>query len=142
MAKSFLMIVILFSSLAKANIFDFVSSEGSESKIAAWTKRLTKLEIKDGPDFEENFNGIVKGIESAMEEEKLYCSGEAQNAQGKTLPQSQKQLCMRELKKQYIDSMNVIFEVKKKYLIQLHQRQLQKLKETHTRLQSDIEKNF
>lgn len=142
MVKSFLIFSLLLSLGARADIFDFVSSGSSESKIASLTKKLRGLEVKEGPDFEEGFNALVKGIELAMEEEKLYCSGEALNAQGKSLAPGQKQLCMRELKKQYLESMNATFEVKKKYLSLLHQRQLQKLKETQARLQGDIEKNF
>jgi len=142
MVRSFLIFFVFLSSFAKADIFDFVSSGSPDSKIASFTKKLKSLEVKEGPEFEESFNALIKGIELAMEEEKLYCSGEALNAQGKTLAPAQKQLCMRELKKQYLESMNVTFEVKKKYLTLLHQRQLQKLKETQSRLQTDIEKNF
>jgi hypothetical protein len=49
---------------------------------------------------------------------------------------------MRELKKQYLESLSVIYETKRKYLSFLHQRQLQKLVETQDRLKADIEKNF
>jgi hypothetical protein len=84
----------------------------------------------------------VKNIENAMEEEKLYCTGEASNKEGKTLPSAQKPLCMRELKKQYLEATNVIFDLKKKYLGLIHQRQLQKLGEIQKSLKADIEKNF
>ena len=142
MVKSFLILLLFIPALSIADIFDFVSSGGSESKLIGLTKKIRNLEVKDGPDFEETFNGLVKGIETALEEEKLYCSGEAINSKGKTLPPAQKQFCMRELKKQYLESSNAIFEIKKKYLSYLHQRQVQKLVETQDRLRADIEKNF
>ena len=75
MVRSFLILLLLLPSFAKADIFDFVSSEGAESKLVSLTKKLRNLEIKDTPDFEETFNGLVRGIEIAVEEEKLYCSG-------------------------------------------------------------------
>lgn len=142
MVRSILILFFLVPSFAKADIFDFVSSEGAESKLVSLTKKLRNLEIKDTPDFEETFNGLVRGIETAVEEEKLYCSGEALNSQGKTLPPAQKQFCMRELKKQYLESTSTVFEIKKKYLSHLHARQLKKLGETQERLKADIEKNF
>jgi hypothetical protein len=49
---------------------------------------------------------------------------------------------MRELKKQYLEATNVIFDLKKKYLGLIHQRQLQKLGEIQKSLKADIEKNF
>jgi hypothetical protein len=103
---------------------------------------MKKIEMKDGPEFEDSFNQIIKGIEIAVEDEKLYCSGESTNSKGKTLPPSQKQLCIRELKKQYLDATNTIFEIKKKYLGFIHQKQIQKLTEIQSSLKSDIEKSF
>lgn len=131
----------LFVSLAHADLFDFGSDQG-ESKIPDLVEKIKSLEMKEGPEFEETFNLGVKSIENAIEEEKLYCSGESTNKEGKTLPSAQKPLCMRELKKQYLEATHVIFEIKKKYLGFIHQRQLQKLGEIQKKLKSDIEKNF
>lgn len=143
MVKSILIITVLFSLNAHADLFDFgPKGGGKESKIPALVEKLKSLEMKDGPGFEETFNQTVKAIENGVEEEKLYCSGESPDASGKTLPAQQKELCMRELKKHYLDATMTIFDLKKKYLGFIHQRQIQKLSDIQQKLKSDIEKNF
>jgi hypothetical protein len=141
MAK--LVLIILFFSLnVHADLFDFGSDKSSETKIPSLIEKLKGLAMKDGPEFEEVFNLSVKNIENAIEQEKLYCSGEALNSEGKALPASKKPLCMRELKKHYLEATTVIFEIKKKYLVFIHQRQLKKLDEIQVKVRADIEKNF
>lgn len=142
MAK--LVLIFLFiTSTAHADLFDFGKENGGlESKIPSLVEKLKSLEMKDGPGFEETFNQTVKAVENSVEEEKLFCSGEASDASGKVLPSSQKQFCMRELKKNYLEAQTTIFEMKKKYLEFIHQQQLQKLSEIQKKLRSDIEKNF
>lgn len=142
MVKPFLILFFFLSLDTHADLFDFVSDKDNESKITSLVLSLKKREIKDGPEFEDFFNQTVKSIEYAVEEEKLYCSGEAVNRKGKILPASQKQLCMRELKKKYLEATDTIFDIKKKYLTLVHQRQLNKLSEIQTKLKEDIEKNF
>jgi len=143
MARLFLIFVLFWGMKVHADIFDFVSgSEGNDPRIETLLTKLKSLEIKDGPGFEETFNQLVKGIENAVEDEKLFCSGESTNSEGKTLPISQKPYCIRELKKKYIEATKVIFEIKKKYLIFIHEKQLQKLNEIQTKMQTDIDKSF
>jgi len=143
MAKFILISLMLLSLPVRADLFDFVSGgEGSDSRIMLLIQKMKKLEMKEGPEFEESFNQIIKGIEVAVEDEKLYCSGESTNNKGKTLPASQKQFCIRELKKQYMEATNSIFEIKKKYLGFIHQKQIQKLTDIQKELNSDIEKSF
>lgn len=142
MVRSFLIIFVFLSYVARADMIDFGSEGDGNSKIKLSIDQLKSLEMKDSLEFEEVFNKVVRTIELAIEEEKLYCAGEAVNKEGKSLPPGQKQFCMRELKKQYLESAEVIFEVKKKYLTFLHQRQLKRLAEIQTKLKSDIEKNF
>lgn len=142
MVKSFLIILIVISFSAQADLFDFGSDAGKESRIPALIEKLKGLEIKDDPEFEETFNQHVKAIENGVEEEKLYCSGEATDSAGKTLPPAQKQLCMRELKKHYLEATSTIFDLKKKYLGVIHQRQIEKLTEIQKKQRADIEKNF
>ncbi len=144
MAKSILIFFIFVSLNANADLFDFGSDRagGKESKIPALIDKLKKIEMKDDPIFEENFNLAVKAIENGVEEEKIYCAGESTDAAGKTVPTTQKQLCMRELKKHYVEATSVIFDLKKKYLGLIHQRQIQKLSEIQKKLKTDIEKNF
>lgn len=142
MVKSLLILVVAFSFSAHADLFDFGSDGGKESKIPTMIEKLKGLEIKDDPAFEETFNQYVKAIENGVEEEKLFCTGEATDAAGKTLPPAQKQLCMRELKKHYLEATTTIFDLKKKYLGVIHQRQMEKLTEIQKKQRADIEKNF
>ncbi len=136
-------LVFVFTSLPlQADLFDFAGEKSESSRIGALVQKLRSLEMKDGPEFEELFNQTVKGIENAVEEEKLYCAGEATNASGKTVEAGRKQLCMRELKKAYLEATAVMFDAKKKYLGFIHDRQLRKLSEIQARLKADIEKNF
>lgn len=141
MAKS-LLIFLLLTSVAHADLFDFGKDSGKESKIPSLVEKLKSLEMKDAPGFEETFNQLVKSVENSVEEEKLYCAGEASDASGKVLPANQKQLCMRELKKNYIEAQTTIFDIKKKYLSFIHQKQIDKLTEIQKKLKADIEKNF
>lgn len=143
MVQSFLIGVLFFSTAVRADLFDFESKKANtSSKIPVLVEQLKALKMKDDPQYEENFNVTVKEIENAVEQEKLYCSGEATNEEGKTLPSAQKQICMRELKKHYVMATAIIFETKKKYLSLIHQKQLEKLGEIQKKLQEDIEKNF
>lgn len=142
MVKSLLIVSLFITFSAHADLFDFNSEGGKESKIPALVEKLKVLEMKDDPAYEQAFNLNVKAIENGVEEEKLYCSGEATDSAGKTLPPAQKQLCMRELKKHYIEAMSTVFDLKKKYLGFIHQRQVEKLSEIQKKLKADIEKNF
>jgi len=143
MAKSVLVFILLFCFSSYANIFDFVSgTELSDSGIDTLISKLNSLDMKDGPKFEETFNQLVKGIENAVENEKIYCSGDSPNLKGKTLPSSQKQYCMRELKRKYTEATKTIFDVKKKYLNHIYQKQLQRLNEIQIKMQSEIDQTF
>lgn len=143
MVKTLLISFILLSMTAQADIFDFGSDKsGNGSRLPQLIEKLKSLEFKDGPQYESSFNETVKEVENRVEEEKLFCSGEAQDSEGKTLPPAKKQLCMRELKKHYLEATSAIFELKKKYLTQIHQKQLQRLSEIQSKLRTDIEKNF
>lgn len=138
----FLLIFSLVIGTAQANLFDFSSDKTRESKIPALVSTLKALELKVDPAFEDEFNKAIKNVEAGIEEEKLYCSGESPDPEGKLLPKDQKQLCMRDLKKHYLEASAVIFEVKKKYLTLIHEKQIEKLTEIQNKLKADIEKNF
>lgn len=142
MVRSFLIVFLFISFSASADLFDFGSDSGRASKIPELVDKLKGMEVKDDPGYEDRFNQAVKAIENAVEEEKLFCAGEVADNNGKLLPPAQKQLCMRELKKNYVEATDTIFELKKKYLGLVHQRQLQKLTEIQKKLKADIEKNF
>lgn len=143
MVKSILVLLLLFTFSAQADLFDF-DGEKTEvtSKIPGLIKKLKDLDMKADPAYEDSFNKTVKAIENGVEEEKLFCSGEATDTEGKTLPAAQKQLCIRELKKHYLEATMVIFDMKKKYLDLIHERQIEKLNGIQTKLKADIEKSF
>jgi hypothetical protein len=142
MAKSLLVFCLFISFSAQADLFDFGSDKERESRIPNLIEKLKGLEMKADPAYDEAFNQHVKAIENSVEEEKLYCGGESSDSQGKTLPAAQKPLCIRELKKHYLEAMDTIFELKKKYLGIIHQNQVEKLGEIQKKLKLDIEKNF
>ena len=135
--------ILVFGLLTSAHADMFGFGEGtSKSRVPALSEKLKKLPLKSEPGFEDTFNQTVKELENSIEEEKLYCGGESPNAEGKSLPADQKQLCFRELKKNYLEAIEVIFEAKKKYLQLLHEEQQARLTETHRKVKADIDKNF
>lgn len=136
------MLVCLISFHAQADFFGFGGGDAPKSKIPELVEKLKAMDMKTSPAYEEQFNLAVKGIENAVEEEKLFCSGESSDAQGRVIPAAQKQLCFRELKNRYLEANEVIFNLKKKYLKIVHERQIEKLTEIQTKLKSDIEKSF
>jgi hypothetical protein len=143
MAKFFLVCFLLLSFESRANLFDFgTNDKGQQSSLPALIEKMKNLKMKDDPSYEDTFNQMVKVIEDGVEGEKLYCSGEAQNSKGETLPAAQKQFCMRELKKHYLEAISTIFDMKKKYLNFIHERQVEKLSEIQKSLKAEIEKKF
>jgi hypothetical protein len=137
-----LILIFAFITSAHADIFGFGTEKTFKSRIPQLTEKLKKLPLKTDPGFEDTFNQVVKAVENGIEEEKLYCGGEAPDAEGKILPADQKQLCFRELKKNYLEAVEVIFEAKKNYLQLLHNEQQNRLTEVHRKLKADIDKNF
>ena len=135
-------LIFCFIQSAQADMFGFGSDKTVKSRIPDLTEKLRKLPMKSDPGFEDTFNQTVKELENSIEEEKLYCSGESPDSEGKTLPADQKQLCFRELKKSYLEAVEVIFDAKKKYLQLLHNEQTNRLTEIHRKLKADIDKNF
>ncbi|MBA2406093.1 MAG: hypothetical protein H0V66_15060 [Bdellovibrionales bacterium] len=136
------MLSLFFSINASADFLGFKTGDSSKGKIPDLVQKLNKLQVEDSPIFEENFNQIVKSIENNMEEEKSFCSGETADAEGKVLTGGNKQLCFRDLKSQYLEAMDTIFTIKKKYLALIHTRQIEKLSEIQKKLKLDIDKSF
>jgi hypothetical protein len=134
-------LVFLISFNAYADFLGF-NSDSTKSKIPEIVAKLKSIKVEDGPIYEEKFNQLVKLIENSMEEEKLFCSGETSDSEGKVLPKESKQLCFRELKTHYLEAMETIFNLKKKYLGLIHNRQIEKLTEIQKKLKADIEKSF
>lgn len=142
MVRYFPVLILFLVNVAHADFLGFGSDNKVKSRIPLITEKLKKLEVGNHPAYEENFNLSVKDLENSLEAEKLYCSGEATDQTGKALPKDQKQLCFRELKKNYIEAMDVIFELKSKYLSLLHKEQMAKLSDIHKKIKADLEKNF
>ncbi len=135
-------LALLWSLSSYADFFGSDSSENYQSSIPGLVEKIKNLTMKDNHGFEDSFNLEIKNIENEIEKEKLFCSGEAADNQGRTLPKDQKQLCYRELKTHYLEATETIFNVKKKYLDYLHNRQVEGLSEIQKKLKADIEKSF
>ena len=127
---------------AFADFLGFKIGDRNESKIPQYTEKLKKLEMVNNPVYEDNFNQLVKAIEIKLEEEKLFCSGEVADANGKVLTKDKKQLCFRELKESYLEATDTIFNLKKKYLGLIHNRQVERLTQIQNKIRSDIDKSF
>lgn len=142
MVRTFLIVCLFFSFNVYADFLGFKTDDGSRSKIPEQIEKLKKLVVEDSPDYEEKFNNLVKSIENNMEDEKLFCAGETADASGKVLSKGSSQLCFRDLKTHYLDAMDTIFNLKKKYLGLIHNRQIEKLTEIQKKLKVDIDKSF
>lgn len=137
-----LSLVLLFSLNARADFFGFGGGDKTESRIPALIEKVKNMKMVADPAYEDEFNKTVQNLENGVEEEKLFCSGEAQDSKGRVLPKEQKQLCFRELKKRYLEAISAIFEAKKKYLGLLHNRQIERLSEIQKLQEAEIDKNF
>lgn len=137
-----ILVLFFLTSNAQADFLGFKTGDDGRSKIPTLVGKLKELKMEVGPSYEDGFNQLVKSIEDVLEEEKLFCAGETADALGNVLAKDQKQLCFRELKTQYLEAMDVIFNLKKKYLGMIHHHQLEKLKEAQVKLKADIEKGF
>ena len=142
MVRIVLIVSLLFSFSAFADFLGFKTGDDNKSKIPDLIEKLNKLDVEDSPAYEEKFNQLVKSIETSMEDEKLFCSGEVADSNGKVLPKESKQLCYRDLKTHYLSAMDTIFNLKKKYLGLIHNRQLKKLTEIQKKLKADIDRSF
>lgn len=142
MVRIVLILVVMFSWDVRADFLGFKTGDSDEGKIPKLVEKLKKLEMVSSPTYEESFNQLVKTIETTMEEEKLFCSGETADSNGKVIEKGQKQLCFRELKGSYLEALDAIFELKIKYLGLIHSRQVQRLTEIQKKLKSDIDKSF
>lgn len=139
----FLSLVCLLSlNTARADFLGLGGESTLKSQIPTLVQELKNLEVKVDPVYEDSFNEGVRKIENRVEQEKLYCTGEAVDSDGKTLTKEKKQLCIRDLKKHYVLAMDTIYELKKKYLGLIHERQIKRMDEVQVKLKADIEKNF
>lgn len=142
MVRFILILSLGLPSYAFADFLGFKIGDSNQSKIPQYTEKLKKLEMDNNPVYEDNFNQLVKAIEIKLEEEKLFCSGEVADANGKVLTKDKKQLCFRELKESYLEATDTIFNLKKKYLGLIHNRQVERLTQIQNKIRIDIDKSF
>jgi hypothetical protein len=135
-----LIFVALLAFTARADLFS--SDDVLKSRIPELVEKLKGLDVKPTAAFEEKFNAGIKSLETALEEEKEFCSGELADGKGKVIPASQKKLCFRQLKGHYLDAMDVIFGLKKRYLDAIHSQQIEQLNQLQKQQRADIEKRF
>lgn len=135
-------LILLISFQAKADFLGFKTGDALKSKLPPLIEKLKNLEMEDGPSYEEGFNQLVKTIELTIEDEKLFCSGEVSDSDGRVLGKDQRKLCFRDLKSNYLDAVETIYTLKKKYLGLLHSRQIENLTKIQNTLKGDIEKSF
>jgi flagellar motility protein MotE (MotC chaperone) len=140
----FILILFIFNfQLAHSQFLGFGDKKTiTKSRIPSLIEKLKIQEVSTSPQYEDAFEQNVKNLETAIEEEKLYCAGEAADENGKFLASNKKQLCMRELKQRYLDSLSVIFELKKKYLEKIHEKHLEKMGDIYSKMKAGIESNF
>jgi hypothetical protein len=138
-----LVIVFLFQSVAFAQFFGFGDKNSQfKSKIPVITEKLKNFEMKADPSVEENLNLLLKSLEDSIDQEKLFCAGEAMDENSKYIAPNKKEVCMRELKQKYIESTEVVFELKKKYLKLVLENYQDKLSEIQKESLKSIESKF
>lgn len=131
MAKSFLMFsFLLLSYSSRAQFLGFGENKSQfKSKLTSLIDKINQLEVSAGPQFEESFNQNIQLFEATLDQEILFCSGEASNDKGQYISNDKRQTCIRELKQKYTEGVVSIFEIKKKYLeviLEIHKDKLQK----------------
>lgn len=142
MVRFLSLVCLFFLNTAQADFLGLGGESTLKSQIPTLIEELRAVEVKVDPAYEDSFNEGVRKIENRVEQEKLYCTGEAVDSEGKTLTREKKQLCIRDLKKHYVLAVDVIYELKKKYLGLIHKRQLKRMDDVQVKIKADIEKNF
>jgi len=143
MAKIILMLIFMSSFSVNAQFLGFGGqSEESSGKISSIIDRFKNFELEPNPKSEENFNLLVKEMEIAIDEEKLFCSGEAANSKGKYLSSDKRQVCTRNLKQKYVELLQIVFDHKIKYLEKINELQTQRLKLTKDQMIKEVESRF
>jgi len=143
MAKIILILISLAVFSANAQFLGFGGdSDESSGKISSIMEKLKNTELEPNPQSEESFNLLVKEMEVAIDEEKLFCSGEAANVKGKYLSSDKRQVCTRNLKQKYVEILQIVFDHKIKYLEKIGEIQMQKLKFTKDQMIKEVETRF
>ena len=136
----FILLLTLSTTLAYADFFS--SGSSFKSKLPQLTEKIQSLEVKTDTSFEEKFTQLTKEAESVFVEEREYCSGDLADSKGRVVSKDQKQVCFRELKNNYIEAIDAIFTIKKKYLNSIHTEQVERLNQVQNKIKVDLEKEF
>lgn len=136
MVKVFLVLLCFsFHSFANSD-FEFTS------KIPEVTQKLKNLKSANLESFEADFNQQVKDLESLFEKEKSICIGEMSSESGVVVAKENRQICLRKMKGHYLSALNVVHDLKKKYLEVIYKKQLGLLDENFEKIKAQFEKNF
>lgn len=136
MVKIFLVLLCFsFHSFANSD-FEFTS------KIPEVTQKLKNLKSANLESFEADFNQQVKDLESLFEKEKSICIGEMSSESGVVVAKENRQICLRKMKGHYLSALNVVHDLKKKYLEVIYKKQLGLLDENFEKIKAQFEKNF
>jgi hypothetical protein len=144
MAKYVLILFIFFNSFNSYSQFLGFGEEKKQfsSKIPGIIEKLSQLEIVATPQFESSFNDQIHDLEVVLDQDMLYCSGEAMGDKGKYISPDKKQVCIRELKQRYIEGVNLIFEIKKKYLALINEKHMESLSRIQKETLKSVESKF
>jgi hypothetical protein len=135
-------IFLLSLSINSAQADFFSSGNKFKSKLPQVTEKIQSLEAKTSSEFEEKFTQLIKETESIFAEEKEYCSGDLADSKGRVITKDHRQVCFRELKTNYLEAVDAIFNLKKKYLSAIHNQQLDRLSQIQSKIKTDLERDF
>lgn len=136
MVKILLVLLVISVQVMATSEFEFTS------KIPEVTEKLKKLKSPDLESFEEDFNLHIKELESLLEKEKSICTGEMSMENGEVVTKENRQVCLRKMKGHYLSALNIVYDLKKKYLNVIHRKQMTLLDENFKKIKEQFEKNF
>lgn len=129
----FVLTLLCLINIAHAQVFGI--SLGEEKKltgIEVLLQEMDKLSVEDS--FDEKYRAISLEIERQLDLKRGECI--------ELSVRGEKEKCFREvvgLQKSYLEKSHVL---KKKYLVQIHEQQLNGLDEAHAKALKDIERHF
>lgn len=136
MVKIFLVLICFSLNSFADSDFEFTS------KIPEVAKKLKELKSANLESFEVEFNQQVKELESLFEKEKSICIGEMSTENGTVVAKENRQICLKKMKGHYLSALNVVHDLKKKYLEVIYKKQLSLLDENFAKIKAQFEKNF
>lgn len=138
MVKVFLVFLIFWQNTSYAQ----EEAPQLESALPEITAKLKALKIETDPNFEEQFNKLVRQLEQTLEKEKSICIGELSTDAGGIISKENRPVCLRTVKGNYLKSLDEVHQLRKKYLSIVHQKQLKELDENYNKIKEQFDKNF